>query len=175
MGPVFTFYNSKTNKSLVFFNLRLVGLGSFSVKNVIQKNKIDDHTPDTPPTHLQWCLGPQDQTKYHKALQVNLKININVYLHWTEILYEHLTEFKSLLKTFGSWAETFSEEILNIHFIFSQNWKNLTSETENQLEPPGHHSKVREFLKRKLWHPIRRLLASTTVKCGGDMLVSECI
>ena len=51
VGPVFIFYQKKNYTIHNFFNLRLIGLGSFSVKN-IYPNTFSMTTHCTPPLHI---------------------------------------------------------------------------------------------------------------------------
>ncbi len=50
VGPVFTFCQKKNDTINNFFKLRLIGLGSFYVKNIYQ-NKLSMTTHCTPHTH----------------------------------------------------------------------------------------------------------------------------
>ena len=52
-GPGFIFYQKKNYTINYFFKLRLIGLGSFSVRNIYQ-NTFSMKALYTPPTHLYY-------------------------------------------------------------------------------------------------------------------------
>ena len=78
VGPVFSFYQKKNYTINYFFKLRLIGLGSFSVKNIYQ-NKFSLTTHCTPPLHIYITHRMFGSTGPRASKRV--EILDNVYLH----------------------------------------------------------------------------------------------
>lgn len=52
VGPVFIFHQNKNNMIHYFFKLRLIGLGSFSAKNIYQTKFSSTAHRNPPPLHI---------------------------------------------------------------------------------------------------------------------------